>query len=299
MDKTYSIIIPHKNIVPLLKRCLESIPNRNDIQVVVVDDHSDVKNIQQIEQLCITNHADLVKTQESKGAGYVRNIGLKYASGKWVLFADADDFFHSEAFQELDKFVNSSYDVVYFYCDSKNSDSLKPDKDRVPAIKDGILNKDYDLLRYKSSVPWGNLISMNLIREHGLKFEEVIASNDIMFSVTTGYAAKNIACISKPLYCVTTRSGSLYAKPTPERMKSRFYASIRVNSFLKTINKLEYRNEPLRDLFYFLPTDLTFFVKGLYLCKKQESWTNFLLHLSDTVSLNFKIFIKRKGLWKK
>ena len=79
MDKTYSIIIPHKNIVPLLKRCLESIPNRNDIQVVVVDDHSDVKNIQQIEQLCITNHADLVKTQESKGAGYVRNIGLKYA----------------------------------------------------------------------------------------------------------------------------------------------------------------------------------------------------------------------------
>ena len=165
MNKTYSIIIPHKNIVPLLKRCLESIPNRNDIQVIVVDDHSDVKNIQQIEQLCKNNNADLVKTQESKGAGYVRNIGLKYASGKWVLFADADDFFHSEAFLELDKFVISSYDVVYFYCDSKNSDSLKPDKDRVPAIKNGILNKDYDLLRYKSSVPWGKLISMNLIRK--------------------------------------------------------------------------------------------------------------------------------------
>lgn len=299
MNKTYSIIIPHKNIVPLLKRCLESIPKRDDIQVVVVDDHSDVTNIPQIEQLCLTYHADLIKTQDSKGAGYVRNIGLKHASGKWVLFADADDFFHSGAFQVLDKYVNTNYDVVYFYCDSKNSDNLKPDKDRVPAIKIGIENKDYDLLRYKSSVPWGKLISLSLIREHNLKFEEVIASNDIMFSVTTGYAAKNIACIPKPLYCVTTRSGSLYAKPTPDRMKSRFYASIRVNNFLKKINKTEYRNEPLRDLFYFLPNNICFFVKGLFLCKRQETWTAFLFHLADTVSLNLKIFIKRKVLWKK
>ena len=36
----YSIIIPHKNSPDLLKRCLESIPDRTDIQVVVVDDNS-------------------------------------------------------------------------------------------------------------------------------------------------------------------------------------------------------------------------------------------------------------------
>ena len=36
----YSIIIPHKNIPNLLQRCLDSIPNREDVQIIVVDDNS-------------------------------------------------------------------------------------------------------------------------------------------------------------------------------------------------------------------------------------------------------------------
>jgi len=37
----YSIIIPHKNIPELLIRCIESIPSKNDIEIIVVDDNSD------------------------------------------------------------------------------------------------------------------------------------------------------------------------------------------------------------------------------------------------------------------
>ena len=37
----YSIIIPHRNIPLLLRRCLDSIPRRMDIQIIVVDDNSD------------------------------------------------------------------------------------------------------------------------------------------------------------------------------------------------------------------------------------------------------------------
>ena len=34
----FSIIIPTKNIPDLLQRCLESIPQRSDIEIIVVDD---------------------------------------------------------------------------------------------------------------------------------------------------------------------------------------------------------------------------------------------------------------------
>lgn len=37
----FSIIIPHKDIPDLLQRCLDSIPIRDDVQVIVVDDDSD------------------------------------------------------------------------------------------------------------------------------------------------------------------------------------------------------------------------------------------------------------------
>ena len=36
----YSIIIPHYNTPELLLRCVTSIPERNDIQIIVVDDNS-------------------------------------------------------------------------------------------------------------------------------------------------------------------------------------------------------------------------------------------------------------------
>lgn len=41
----YSIIIPHKNIPQLLQRCLDSIPIRDDVQVIVVDDNSDTDKV--------------------------------------------------------------------------------------------------------------------------------------------------------------------------------------------------------------------------------------------------------------
>ena len=37
----YSIIIPHHNIPKLLRRCLKTIPWRQDVQVIVVDNGSD------------------------------------------------------------------------------------------------------------------------------------------------------------------------------------------------------------------------------------------------------------------
>lgn len=87
----FSIIIPHKNLLDLLIRCLESIPKRNDIQVIVVDDNSvnqtAIQNeISKIEDIKI----DFVACSKSKGAGGARNVGLQMALGSYLLFADAD-----------------------------------------------------------------------------------------------------------------------------------------------------------------------------------------------------------------
>ena len=41
MKPIYSIIIPYKNCPALLNRCIDSIPQRDDVQIIVVDDNSD------------------------------------------------------------------------------------------------------------------------------------------------------------------------------------------------------------------------------------------------------------------
>ena len=45
MDINYTIIIPHKDIPDVLQRCLDSIPQSEDAQVIVVDDNSDPENV--------------------------------------------------------------------------------------------------------------------------------------------------------------------------------------------------------------------------------------------------------------
>ena len=51
-DITYTFIIPHHNCPELLDRCLTSIPQRDDIQVIVVDDNSLVDRYKAYREKC-------------------------------------------------------------------------------------------------------------------------------------------------------------------------------------------------------------------------------------------------------
>ena len=55
----FSIIIPTKNIPDLLQRCLESIPQRSDIEIIVVDDNSD-REIVDVKNYPGTNNQQVI-----------------------------------------------------------------------------------------------------------------------------------------------------------------------------------------------------------------------------------------------
>ena len=94
MTKNYSIIIPHKDTPDLLQRCLDSIPLREDVEIIVIDDNSSPRKVD-FGHFPKWNgeHFHVFLTKEGKGPGYARNVGLDHAQGRWVVFADADDFF--------------------------------------------------------------------------------------------------------------------------------------------------------------------------------------------------------------
>lgn len=120
----YSVIIPHKNCPELLARCIDSIPKRDDIEVVVVDDNSDcILSVMEVVASRELQNLKLVCTEKDGGAGYARNIGLEQVSGKWLLFLDADDFFLEESFEHFDMYLNSECDMVYFKHMSVYSDT--------------------------------------------------------------------------------------------------------------------------------------------------------------------------------
>ena len=116
----FSVIVPHHNTPRLLIRLLDSIPDRQDIQVIVVDDNSDIP-IQEWDTLKKQIHSNVsVKlTKEGKGAGYARNVGLSLAKGEWLMFADADDYYAPDTFNIIENNLNDTIDILYYCVDKE------------------------------------------------------------------------------------------------------------------------------------------------------------------------------------
>ena len=273
MEKTnvlISIIIPHHNIPDLLNRCIESIPNRNDFQVIVVDDNSNP------EKVDFSNfpgqgrkNVEIYLTKEGKGAGYARNVGLRHAKGKWVLFADSDDFFVDGFSDIISRYFDSHAQMILFKAMSVDSETLKPTNrnENINKRIDNVTKNECTALEASLSVhsPWCRLINRSFIKENDIWFDEVIASNDAMFVTKATCLASHIEVSPNAIYVVTTRQGSLWdtRKKNPKNYLSRLDVQIRRNQYVK---KFGYKqNMILAFVYYAKDISILTFFKALWM----------------------------------
>jgi len=125
MRTLFSIIIPHKDVPELLERCLCSIPHREDIQTIVVDDGSnDVETVKIVEQSF--PWMLFIYEKNSCGPGVARNRGLENANGEWIVFADADDYFVDSFWEHAEEIIDKSADIVYTRCRAEKLEIERP-----------------------------------------------------------------------------------------------------------------------------------------------------------------------------
>lgn len=286
--KTYSIIIPHKNTPHLLIRCMDSIPQREDVEIIVVDDNSDFDNWDPAV-FTFLNRSDtrMIFTKEGKGAGYARNVGLHCATGKWLLFADADDYYTDGFLDALDKYKDSDPDVVYF-CVGEDSEVAKRINQVIKNyLNNPVLEKDNLTLRYWA--PWNKMFRRDYIVYHNFLFEEVYVGNDAMFVIKSGYYANRIEVDLFTLYNYTINSKSLTRFECIERDLSRFELYLKINKFYKSIGKKTYIS-----LF-------GFFVEE-WKCGRQKLYLNYFLMILKhrqfcSFVSSFLIYIIRKIIY--
>lgn len=112
--------------------------------------------------------------------------------------------------------------------------------DRHYAYRERVLNyknnKDLESeisLRYGCSVPWSKLIKRDFIEENNIRFDEVIASNDVMFSTKVGYYMDQFKVDADKIYCITRNKGSLTVTRSEEIFDSRLSVYINKINFLR------------------------------------------------------------------
>lgn len=229
-----NIIIPHKNTPQLLQRLLDSIPEIDGVRVIVVDDGSD-NNIVDFTHFPGNNRQDttIILQKESHGAGSARNVGLKSADAKYILFADSDDFFLPGSFRLFMDYVNTDYDIIFFNVKALQAD-LKTLGKRADYYNDFFRKHDEQLMRYTSNVPWAKMIKLELIRKYNIRFDETSVANDAYFSCLAAIHANQVHTDNHVVYCCTETEGSLKMRSQNKTDRQiRYEVSMRCNRLLR------------------------------------------------------------------
>lgn len=114
----FSIIIPAYNAEKYIEKCIHSVLSQSytDCEVIIIDDGS----VDGTEEFCrkAAETAPFISVYRipHSGAGAARNAGLRRASGEYVIYLDADDYWTNSFLLEHlhDKLRERKVDVVMF-----------------------------------------------------------------------------------------------------------------------------------------------------------------------------------------
>lgn len=235
-----SIIIPHFNTPESLLKLIKSIPDRTEIQVIVVDDNSSVSLEglkKELEKFPMVEF--YLNDSNVKGAGASRNIGLKKAKGQWILFADADDYFVDDFYKKIELFLDSDDDIVYFpptsidVITNEISSRHVMYKELVEKYDKRRKLRQLTELKYGFCTPWSKLIKRSIFTQYQIAFDEIMVSNDIMCMTKCAFYAKNIGVSKDIIYCVTRGAKTLTSKKNEKLFDIRIDVLIDRYTFLK------------------------------------------------------------------
>lgn len=143
----FSIIIPiYNNKEKEMADCFASISQQQykDFEVIVIDDGSNetcARNIDRLSKRFFT-HYRVIHTVNN-GVSKARNLGIKYATGKYITFADGDDIICPcmlmDAYQVLQKY---DLDILYGMTQCMNEGEFRIRKqDRCPSVSVDFLDR--------------------------------------------------------------------------------------------------------------------------------------------------------------
>lgn len=98
-----SIIVPVYNVEEYLEDCLDSLCHQTlqDIEIIIVNDGSTDNSEEIIRNYEQKYHYVTIIEQQNQGLSAARNIGIKYARGKYIMFIDSDDFVDLDLCEQL------------------------------------------------------------------------------------------------------------------------------------------------------------------------------------------------------
>lgn len=209
-ETAVSVIVPVYNTEPYLEECLGSILNQSlkEIEVICVDDGSTDGSAALVERMARADGRIHLLTQENKGGGAARNLGMSQASGKYLTFLDSDDFFEPDMLEQMYlKCEETKADVCVCKARCYHQDlgfyTEEPAALREEMLPQAEVFSWKDMASYIFNAfhnwPWNKMFLRGFAEERGLRFQEIKRTNDLLFTCTALMEARRITVVKKAL----------------------------------------------------------------------------------------------------
>ena len=216
MEKV-SVIVPVYNGEKSIERCAGSILNQDypELELILVDDGSRDRSWEIIQAIAAADHRVKAIHQENGGVSSARNRALAEASGKYVQFADVDDWLPMDATkmlvremeaQSAELVVGDFYRVVDGNVSEKGSIEMGGAL-TLQQYANAMMLSPADLYY---GVLWNKLYRKDIIEQYSIRMDENISySEDMIFNLEYLLHVKSVAILKAPVYYYQYTKGSL------------------------------------------------------------------------------------------
>ena len=179
-----SIIIPAFNAQISIERAVTSVLNQTyqSIELIVINDCSSDNTPDLLEGfLRKTNRITVIENRTNKGVAAARNQGIDAATGDWIAFLDADDYFHQSYLEKVHSFFEHQDFVCTSYVEIGAGNHEKQKNHQMSTNTDLYDETLLDYMELYYLTPyqntafvhcWNKFFLKNLIEKHALRFNE-------------------------------------------------------------------------------------------------------------------------------
>lgn len=251
----FSIIIPAYNCEKYICRTIESVLNQQyeNYEILIIDDGSTDNTYNLCKKYTQDNSKIKCFSKKNEGVSSARNDGIKYATGDYILFLDADDYFLDNALNVLNKTIEKNRcELVKFryIIEQKRYYNRIEIKTKLNQI---IYKKDYAKEIYPNifSSDFSNVWSCAFKKENikELSFaKDIKFGEDNLFMIKSLLKSKSIYYVDEELYIYYLNSESATNKMTYNKTIKRIDDTIMVD---KSIYEYILKQEGMCDEFIF------------------------------------------------
>lgn len=219
-----SVIVPVYYVEDKIHRCVDSILAQSfyDFELILVDDGSPDNCPSICDDYAKKDCRVTVIHQNNKGVSAARNTGIEYARGRYIAFADSDDYLDKNWLQQL-HFAALSHNAELvqsgiIWVDDNGKEIKKTVRDRgmweIKSQNDYIEYLIYNVLYHGSGWEvWTALFDLKIIKKHSIRFCTTCYNfaEDLGFILEYLFYCKKIISIQDCCYYYVQHAGSMMA----------------------------------------------------------------------------------------